>query len=157
MEERTMNEVVLLGPEAVDDFWELRKGLYEDLEKGWADGDQAPFEEATKNYYLEHINEDFYCWGIYQGFELVSTGALTLFHRLPKPEDLRGCEGYVLNIYTKKEWRRQGYAGAIVDRIIEFSRDNGLKRLWLYATEQGRPIYIPRGFEPKGDEMELLL
>ena len=157
MEENMKQEVILMGPEEADDFWELRRGLYEAVQPDLTEEDYKLLEAATREYYLAHINEDFYSWGIYQGDEIVAAGALTVFERLPKPEDLRGREGYVVNIYTKPDRRKRGFAGQIVDHIIEISRDNGFKRLWLYATDQGRPVYIPRGFEPKGDEMELLL
>ena len=40
------------------------------------------------------------------------------------------------------QWRRCGYAGQILDAMIEYSYKNGIGRLWLHSSEKGKPLYL---------------
>lgn len=65
--------------------------------------------------------------------------------------------GYILNIYTVPEARKNGYANQILNAIIEFSQKNNINRLWLNSSEQARHLYLEKGFTDKENEMELFL
>ena len=41
--------------------------------------------------------------------------------------------------------------------IIEYAKENHIKRLWLSSSEQGKRIYADCGFIMKNNEMELFL
>jgi GNAT superfamily N-acetyltransferase len=88
---------------------------------------------------------------------LVASSGMCLFHRLPLPESPAGLEGYVLNMYTEPEWRRRGLARALLNRLVELARARGVHRLWLHATEEGRPLYEDEGFAPNPSALERLL
>ena len=62
-----------------------------------------------------------------------------------------------MNIYTLPEFRKRGLADRILDRIIEYSRESGIKKLWLNSSDQGRRLYAEKGFKEKDNEMELFL
>ena len=62
-----------------------------------------------------------------------------------------------MNIYTSPQFRKFGYANQILDTIIEYSQRNNIKRLWLNSSEQGKRLYVEKGFIPKNNEMELFL
>lgn len=40
--------------------------------------------------------------------QIVAAGTLALFERPPYPGNLAGMEGYLLNMYTRPQWRQQG-------------------------------------------------
>lgn len=44
------------------------------------------------------------------------------------------------------QWRRCGYAGQILDAMIEYSYKNGIGRLWLHSSEKGKPLYLKKDF-----------
>nr|WP_300209130.1 GNAT family N-acetyltransferase [uncultured Anaerostipes sp.] len=150
-------EVLRLDEKAVADFERLRVELFEELGEISKETDVSELKSATEQYYLSHINRDLFSWGIYQEEKLVAIGSLCLFTRIPYSGNLSGLEGYILNIYTSDGYRKCGFANKILDTIIEFSERNNIKRLWLNSSEQGKPLYIKKGFVRKNNELELFL
>lgn len=151
------NDISLLDEKSVNDFWRLRIELFKELGEVCKDIDITELELATKQYYLSHINKDLISWGIFQKGELVAIGSLCLFTRIPYNENLSGLEGYILNIYTSKQFRKHSFANKILNNIIEYSHKNNIKRLWLNSSEQGKRLYAEKGFIQKNNEMELFL
>ena len=151
------NDILQLDEKSVDDFWRLRIALLEELGEIRKDTDASQLKLATNQYYLSHINKDLISWGIFQKENIVAIGSLCLFTRIPYKENLSGLEGYILNIYTSAQFRKCGFANQILDNIIEYSRKNNIKRLWLSSSEQGKKLYTERGFIKKDNDMELFL
>lgn len=72
---------------------------------------------------------------------------------LPRPslagdDLLLGREGLVLNVYTVKAWRRRGVAKFLMQSIIAWAAEQGIVRLVLGASPEGRPLYEQIGFVP---------
>ncbi|WP_412131973.1 GNAT family N-acetyltransferase [Lactobacillus equicursoris] len=149
--------MVKLDKKAVDDFWHLRKELFLELGEITTETDVEELESASKKYYLDHIGKDLLNWGIRQDGHLVAIGSLCLFSRIPYQENLTGQEGYILNIFTSKNYRKQGMANQILDAIIDEAKKRGVRRLWLSSSDQGKSIYLNKGFREKANEMELFL
>jgi GNAT superfamily N-acetyltransferase len=57
-----------------------------------------------------------------------------------------GRHGTVQNVFTEPEWRRQGVALLLLQRIIAWARAERLDRLVLHASEAGRSLYERLGF-----------
>ncbi|MNT76197.1 Acetyltransferase (GNAT) family protein [compost metagenome] len=85
-------------------------------------------------------------WVVEAEGALVACGTLALFVRPPYPGNLSGREGYVLNIVTLPAWRRRGMAGALLDAMLVYAREQQLGKLWLHASDEGRALYERRGF-----------
>ena len=146
-----------LDEKTVDNFWRLRKELFLELGEVSNEMDISELKSATEQYYLSHINKDLLCWGLYQEGKIVAIGSLCLFSRIPYQENLRGTEGYILNIYTSVHFRKRGFASQILDTIMAHSRQHHIKRLWLSSSEQGKHLYARKEFIKKENEMELFL
>lgn len=147
--------IIQLDETSVDDFWRLRKGLFEELGEISQNTDISELKLKTEQYFLTHINRDLMSWGMLQEDKLVAIGSLCLFSRIPYFENLSGLEGYILNIYTLPQFRKCGLANQILENIIEYSRKNNIKKLWLNSSEQGESLYVKAGFVKKNNEMEL--
>ncbi|WP_017409131.1 GNAT family N-acetyltransferase [Aeromonas hydrophila] len=78
--------------------------------------------------------------------EVVASATLALFVRPPYPGNLAGREGYLLNMYTLPAHRRQGLAGALLGQMADYARAQQLGRVWLHASDEGRPLYERIGF-----------
>lgn len=78
--------------------------------------------------------------------EVVASGTLALFVRPPYPGNLSGREAYLLNMYTLPAYRKQGMASALLDAMVAHARAEHLGKVWLHASEQGRPLYERIGF-----------
>lgn len=150
-------KILQLDEKNMDDFWRLRKELFLELGEISKEKDISELKAATKQYYLSHINKDLSCWGVYQEEEILAIGSLCLFSRIPYQENLSGTEGYILNIYTSEHFRKFGFANQILDKIIEYSQQHHINRLWLSSSEQGKRIYTRKGFIKRENEMELYL
>lgn len=62
----------------------------------------------------------------------------------------------ILNMYVEREYRRQGIARALMERMIAWCRENEFASVALHASEEGRGLYEKLGFEPT-TEMRLEL
>ena len=57
-----------------------------------------------------------------------------------------GRHAIILNVFTEPQWRHQGVAMLLLQRIIHWARAERLDRLVLHASEAGRPLYERLGF-----------
>ena len=57
-----------------------------------------------------------------------------------------GRHAIILNVFTEPDWRHQGIAMLLLERIIEWARAERLDRLVLHASEAARPLYERLGF-----------
>lgn len=89
--------------------------------------------------------------------EVVATGALLRFVRLPHPGNPSGKEAYLLNMYTLPAWRGRGLASAITEAAIAFAKTDGIDRVWLEASDSATSVYECRGFTRTANAMEYIL
>jgi GNAT superfamily N-acetyltransferase len=57
-----------------------------------------------------------------------------------------GRHAIIINVFTEPQWRRQGVALLLLQRIIDWARAERLDRLVLHASEAGRSLYERLGF-----------
>jgi GNAT superfamily N-acetyltransferase len=57
-----------------------------------------------------------------------------------------GRQAIIINVFTEPQWRRQGVAQLLLQRIIDWARAERLDRLVLHASEAGRSLYERLGF-----------
>jgi GNAT superfamily N-acetyltransferase len=57
-----------------------------------------------------------------------------------------GRHAIIINVFTEPQWRRQGVALLLLQRIIDWARAERLDRLVLHASEAGRSLYDRLGF-----------
>ncbi len=96
-------------------------------------------------------------WLIMDGCKCVASGGVSMLSFVPVPADLNSEIGFIHSIFTEKEFRGRKYARRILDKALEFCRQNGIKRVFLNASEAGRPIYEKIGFSPSRETMIMLL
>ena len=63
------------------------------------------------------------------------------------PSFITGKTGTVLNVYTKPEYRHNGYAKRLMTMMLEDATKLGISVIDLKATEDGYPLYKSVGFE----------
>ena len=99
----------------------------------------------------------FLSWVAEEDGQIVGTSGLIFFEQAPTPTNLLGTEGYILNIYTIPQWRGRGIARTLLEEIIGYVKNTRTPQLWLYATDEGRPVYEKLGFVALTDAMGLKL
>lgn len=58
-----------------------------------------------------------------------------------------GALGFVGNMVVDEEHRGRGVGSAVLEAVIDFLDARGCRRLELFATPAGRPLYARHGFE----------
>lgn len=135
----------------------LRIALCKELE-GIKEGPVLQDLEATTRRFLETklASGEFMAWLAVDGDTIVSMSGLLFFERPPTASNLLGLDAYVMNMYTVPEWRRQGLATALLRELIAYVRSTQARRIWLHASEAGRPVYAALGFVQKLSMMDLV-
>ncbi|HCQ8731878.1 TPA: GNAT family N-acetyltransferase [Enterococcus faecalis] len=150
-------KIIRMDEKSVNDFWQLRQQLFEELSEIESLEDRQKLENTTKEFYLSHINKDLISWGVIIENEIIASSSLSLFNRIPYQENLTGKEGYILNIYTCPNYRKQGIASQLLNEMKEYAKQNQINRLWLSSSENGIALYKEHGFIEKSNEMEIFL
>ena len=105
------------------------------------------FRDELRKYLERDIpNGDFLAWLAMIGEECIAAGGMKI---IQKPGSFRvpnGRSGYIMNMYTKPEYRRQGIGKEILERLIQTGKDEGITFFELHATEMGTPLYMNSGF-----------
>ena len=59
-------------------------------------------------------------------------------------------------MYTEPDFRRQGLARRVLETMLAWCREQEIVRVYLHASDEGRPLYESLGFEAT-NEMKLML
>jgi ribosomal protein S18 acetylase RimI-like enzyme len=71
---------------------------------------------------------------------------------------LNGTEGYILNMYTLPEYRKNRICSEIFDRLVNEGKELGLNKIYLHASNDGIRLYRRKGFaEPVMPELEFVI
>ncbi len=152
MEQRTAKQVdnppIVLRRATLDDI-ELLVDLRIAIQKavGMVDGDRRAVADASREYFRDKVPSGEYIsfFAEAEG-EVAGVGGIVLFRKPPHPGNLSGVEGYILNMYTRPDWRRKGIASRILDALLAEAREHNAGLVWLRATETGRLVYEQHGF-----------
>ncbi len=87
--------------------------------------------------------------------EIIACGAVIFYEFPPSYTNKTGRKAYISNMYTKENYRGQGIAANLLTRLIEEVENAGVTKIWLGASEMGRPVYKKFGFIETDDYLEL--
>ncbi len=143
-------------PNDLDDVVQLRMRLFDnlvDFNKG--KGVDNDLMAATRDYYSRAFdNQECKTWVAEDQGRIVASGSLVVFARPPYPGNNSGKDAYLLNMYTLAEYRKRGLAGSILERAMQYAKEQGFGKVWLHATDDGQPLYASAGFAPCPDYMD---
>jgi ribosomal protein S18 acetylase RimI-like enzyme len=131
----------------------LRRALFESM--GYHDLALTQVAQASSRYFATALPQgEFQAWVAEADGEIVASGGLVIHAIPPTAYNLAGQEGYIMNMYTQPEWRRQGIGAAILQAILDYLQAQDIPLVSLHATPDGRRLYARCGFEPT-NEMRL--
>jgi GNAT superfamily N-acetyltransferase len=103
--------------------------------------------EANRAYLEQSMAAGTYrAWVAEADGEVVASGGVTIRVAPPTPRNPAGREGYILNVFTRPDWRRKGIAEAIMHTILGVLRAEDIHVVNLRASNAGRPLYEKLGF-----------
>lgn len=120
------------------------------------DVDMSEVRAQSYEYYKRALSNDTHvAYLVLDGEEFVGAGGVSFFEVMPTYHNPTGKKAYIMNMYTKPEYRRQGIAYQTLDMLVKEAKKRGITAISLEATKMGRALYEKYGFVSMDDEMEL--
>ena len=85
--------------------------------------------------------------------EVAAGGGLLVIPWPPGPMTMDPRCGFIFNVYTLPEHRKQGLARRLMDAMHDYCRDEGLERVVLNASVFGKPLYDAMGYVASDEPM----
>ncbi len=121
-----------------------------------ADVDMSEVKKQSFEYYRSALeNETHSAYLVFDEEQFVGAGGISYFQVMPSYHNPTGKKAYIMNMYTKPDYRRQGIAFKTLDLLITDAKAKGISVILLEATDMGRPVYEKYGFVNMNDEMRL--
>lgn len=120
------------------------------------DVDMSEVKAQSYEYYKFALeNGTHLAYLIFDDEIFVGTGGISYFQVMPTYHNPTGRKAYIMNMYTKPEYRRKGIAYKVLDLLAADAEARGITYISLEATQMGRPLYEKYGFVSMQDEMVL--
>ena len=121
------------------------------------DTDMTEVEKQSFAYYKKALaDQSHIAYLVYDDDKIIGTGGVSFFEVMPTYHNPPGKKAYIMNMYTKPEYRRQGIAYQTLDMLVRDSKALGISAISLEATDMGRPLYEKYGFVKMENEMKLV-
>lgn len=104
------------------------------------------FKQELPAYFERNLNKTIFCYLIREGEEVAACAFLLVTEKPMSPKFFTGKTGTVLNVYTKPEYRRRGYARKIMGKLLQDAAEMELAPVELKATDEGYALYKSLGF-----------
>ncbi len=120
------------------------------------DVDMSEVNARSYEYYRKALQDGTHiAYLIFDGDKFAGAGGVSFFQVMPTYHNPSGRKAYIMNMYTKPEYRRRGIAFKTLDLLVHDAREKGIRAISLEATDMGRPLYEKYGFVEMRSEMEL--
>ena len=87
--------------------------------------------------------------------KFVGAGGVSYYNVMPTYHNHTGRKAYIMNMYTKPEYRRKGIAIKTLELLVKDAQEKGITDISLEATDIGKPLYEKFGFVAMESEMKL--
>ena len=119
------------------------------------DEDMTIVKEKTYEYYKSAFaNNSHYAIIVYDGDYIAGTGAISFYKVMPTFHNPSGEKAYIMNMYTRDEYRMNGVAFEVLKMLLEEAKRREILEITLETTEMGKPLYEKSGFRYMQSEME---
>jgi ribosomal protein S18 acetylase RimI-like enzyme len=141
----------------IDTLIEYRLIFLKEVNGDPSDELETHLKNNLRNYFIRSLKtEEYISWFAEIENKPVGFSGMVIREQ-PGNFDLpNGKSGYILNIFTLKEYRNNGIASLLMHKLIEEARLKKLDRVELRATADGESVYRKLGFTvPRDKPMEL--
>ncbi len=111
------------------------------------------FVSESRKYFLEGDQTTVL---VLDGEDVIGCASICYIVLMPTFSHPTGKRAHLMNVYTRKEYRRKGIGQKMVDLLIDDAWKKGATEISLDATEAGRPLYARCGFRDSDEGMVLV-
>ena len=112
------------------------------------------FEEKTFRYFEDNIkNGSFVAFIAEENGSAVAISGMCFYLVPPTYGNPEGRVAYIMNMYTKPEFRRRKIASALLHELVLEAKRQGCATVTLNASDMGKSLYLRYGFRNKTGEM----
>lgn len=120
------------------------------------DMQMSELTEANRNYYKEMLlNEGHFSCFAWKKDEIIGCGGMCVYNEMPSPDNPTGKCAYLMNIYTRPQFRKSGVGEKVVHWLVKQARKNGITKIYLETSDSGRRLYEKMGFADMCGYMKL--
>lgn len=130
----------------IDELVGLRVAYLTEDNGALDESDEQAIRSGLPGYYGAHLGNDLHAYVIREERRIVSCAFLIVVEKPMSPAFISGRTGIVLNVYTRPDCRRRGYAKQVMEALLTGARELGLSVVELQATDDGYPLYLSVGF-----------
>jgi GNAT superfamily N-acetyltransferase len=114
-------------------------------------GIPAEFDDmkAAADLWLRHAipSKTYLGWiAVSSSGEVAGGGGLIVIPWPPGPMTMDPRCGFVFNVYTQPQHRKQGLGRRLMDAMHDYCRAEGIERVVLNASTFGKPLYDAMGY-----------
>lgn len=99
------------------------------------------------DYFMRNLNKSIFGYVAKDTEEIIACALLLVVEKPMSPAFITGKTGTVLNVFTKPEYRHNGYARKLMEMLLNDAVKMGLSVVELKATDDGYQLYKSLGFE----------
>jgi ribosomal protein S18 acetylase RimI-like enzyme len=115
---------------------------------------ELSLRKSLRQYFTKSIeNDSFITWIAEYENKSIGFSGMVIREQPGNFEIPNGMTGYILNMYTLKEYRNNGIGTLLFQKLIHEAKQRNLDRIDLHATEDGEPIYKRSGFTEPHDKV----
>ncbi|WP_026668409.1 MULTISPECIES: GNAT family N-acetyltransferase [Butyrivibrio] len=113
---------------------------------------------ALKDYYSRHMADGtFVSWLAFDGDKIIGTSGMSFVEKPPYFGCPSGRIGLLSSMYTNPEYRRQGIAKELLDRVVNEAKAYGCGTVQITASDMGVKLYTSYGFKHNENFMQYKL
>ena len=152
------------GIEDVRHLVHHRRAMFEDMKQGTA-AELDGADQRAREYFVAALGAGNYKGWLAEDVEesddtgnarVVAGGGMVIVPWAGYPGEKHAARVWIVNMYTEPHARRRGLAKKFVSIMTEWCRAEGFASVSLHASDAGRLVYEPLGFQPS-NEMKLSL
>jgi GNAT superfamily N-acetyltransferase len=150
---------IVIRPAGIEDLPVLlahRRGMFRDMGHTGEPEMLRMLASAEQFIRAAFADDSYRAWLAEVEGRVAGGGAVHIVPWIPGYADPSSCRAYVHSVYVEPELRRRRIARSLMEAMVAWCRERGLRSVTLHASEEGRTLYASMGFTPT-NEMRLVI
>lgn len=102
------------------------------------DIDMSEVKKQSYEYYKQALGDESHiAYLIFDGNVFVGAGGICFFRVMPTYHNQSGNKAYIMNMYTRPDYRRKGIAYTTLNLLVSEAKKKGITAISLEATDMG--------------------